>query len=146
MEALDLRIAPPRGPRERLAELVFLPRAIDKLRATLPGGDPGEYFPYTGLSALFAHLTRIDLKELREVVAAASCDDDVAVWVQQRVTPDIIGKTNHVMSEFTQDKIPPDFRMLFDSVAPAHLRAKYSKLFDVLEADDRLSFQGVAEG
>jgi hypothetical protein len=38
MDALDLTKAPPRAPRETLAGVVFLPRTIDKMRATLPGG------------------------------------------------------------------------------------------------------------
>lgn len=146
MEPLDLRLTPPRGPREKLAGVVFLPRAIDKLRATLPGGDPGKYFPYYGLSALFAHLTSIDLQELRKVIADAACEEDVIAWVQERLTPDIVGKTNHVMSGFTQEKIPPDYRPTFDSVAPADLRSQYPNVFDLLEADDRRCFQGVAEG
>lgn len=141
MDPLDLRVAPPRGPREELAGVVFLPRAIDKLRATLPGGDPGKYFPYFGLSALFAHLTGIDLQELREIIACAASEDDVAAWVQERLTPDVIGKTNHVMSGFTQEKIPADYRPTSDSVAPPDLRAQYPNVFDLLEADDRRTFR-----
>lgn len=146
MKPLDLRLAPPRGPRETLAGVVFLPRAIDKLRATLPGGDPGAYFPFYGLSTLFAHLTKINLEELRDVVAAAETEEEVVVWVQPRLTPEIVSKTNHVMSGFTQEKIPPDFLAVFQSVAEPHLRGQYSNLFDLLEADDRAAFQGVAEG
>ena len=33
----DLRTHPPRGPREQLAGLLFLPRTIDKVRAKLQG-------------------------------------------------------------------------------------------------------------
>ena len=33
MEPLDLRRQLPRGPRETLAGLAFMPRTIDKLRA-----------------------------------------------------------------------------------------------------------------
>lgn len=146
MEALDLRTRAPRGPREQLAGLVFLPRAIDKLRGTLPGGDCGQYFPYKGLSELFAYLTRIDLRELREVVARASSDEEVAAWVASRIDDQIVGKTNHVMSEYSLEKIPPSHQALFESVARADLRAKHTNLFDLLEADDALAFQGVAEG
>lgn len=146
MEALDLRTHPPRGPRERLAGLVFLPRAIDKLRATLPGGDCGGYFPYRGLSELFAHLTGIDLQELREVIAQAACESDVETWVAQRIDEQIAGKSNHVLSGFTNQKIPESYRPLFESAASAALRERYPNLFDLLEADDALSFQGVAEG
>jgi hypothetical protein len=148
LEPLDLTHRPPRGPREKAANLVFLPRAIDKLRATLPGGNLGQYFPYYGLSALFAHLTTIDLHELRDVIEHAASEEEVVAWVQGRITPETISKCNHVMNTFTQAKIPPDYRQTFERVAPAHLRAQYDNVFDLLEADDRYAFQGhgVAEG
>lgn len=146
MEPLDLRAHPPRGPREQLAGLMFLPRAIDKLRATLPGGDCGEYFPYKGLSELFAYITGIDLHELRDVIAHASSEAQVAAWVAQRVDEQRIGKSNHVMSGYTIEKIPPSHRELFESAARPDLRSRYPNLFDLLEADDAAAFQGVAEG
>ncbi|HKU67274.1 MAG TPA: DUF5069 domain-containing protein [Candidatus Baltobacteraceae bacterium] len=146
MEPLDLRLAPPRGPREKLAGLMFLPRVIDKLRATLPGGSVGAYFPYQGLSALFERLTHIDLYELRDRIAGAEREADVEAWVAARVNGEIVSKTNHVMERVTIEKISPDNLPLFESAAPAHLRERYRNLFDLLEVDDRESFQGIAEG
>ena len=146
MKPLDLRLAPPRGPRETLAGVVFLPRAIDKLHATLPGGDPGAYFPFYGLSTLFSHLTKIDLEELRGVIARAETEEEVVAWAQPHLTPEVVSKTNHVMNGFTQEKIPADFLAVFQSVAAPHLRDRHSNLFDLLEADDEAAFQGVAEG
>lgn len=93
-----------------------------------------------GLSALFSRITGIDLQELREVVAQAADDEGVAAWVQQRITPDIASKCNHVLIAFTQEKIPTEFRRTFDAVAPAELRAQHSNLFDLLEADDERTF------
>jgi len=43
MEPLDLRDAPPRKARAEAGGIVFLPRSIDKVRATLDGGEIGEY-------------------------------------------------------------------------------------------------------
>jgi hypothetical protein len=43
MGPLDLRAAAPRAPRARLAGALFLPRSIDKVRATFPGGNLGDY-------------------------------------------------------------------------------------------------------
>src|ERR1039458_3327751 len=40
MKPMTLSDKPPRKPRAELAGVVFLPRSIDKVRATLPGGDP----------------------------------------------------------------------------------------------------------
>ncbi len=43
MTPLDLTDQPPRPPRDELDGLIFLPRSIDKVRATLPGGNIGAY-------------------------------------------------------------------------------------------------------
>ena len=45
MDALDLTKQPPRGPRELLPtlDLLMIARTVDKLRATLPGGNLGSY-------------------------------------------------------------------------------------------------------
>lgn len=43
MKPLDLTKTSPRSPREQLVGLVFIPRTIDKMRALLPGGNPGKY-------------------------------------------------------------------------------------------------------
>ena len=55
MEALDLRTAAPRGPRVQVAGIVFTARVIDKLRASLPGGELNGYFPFIGFSQLWAY-------------------------------------------------------------------------------------------
>lgn len=146
MKPLNLRTHPPRGPREQLAGLMFLPRTIDKLRATLPGGDCGDYYPHKGLSELFAYITGIDLHELRDVIERSSSEEQVADWVAQRVDEQRIGKSNHVMSGYTIEKIPPSHRELFESAAHPDLQGRYPNLFDLLEADDAMAFQGVAEG
>ena len=43
MEPLDLTTRRPRKARDEVAGIVFLPRSIDKARASLPGGTLGEY-------------------------------------------------------------------------------------------------------
>ncbi len=43
MEPLDLSQRHPRRTREELAGVVFLPRSIDKFRASLPGGNLSGY-------------------------------------------------------------------------------------------------------
>ena len=80
MESLDLRCAPPRSPRAELGGIVFLPRSIDKLRATLPGGDLGEY-SIAGFTTKMLDQLGIGIAELTTVVAAAATDDDVAAFV-----------------------------------------------------------------
>lgn len=75
MAPLDLRKAPPRGPRAQLAGLVFTARLIDKLRGSLPGGDLNGYLPFIGFSMLWAH-----------VVGFQQIEDDVVAALPRRLT------------------------------------------------------------
>jgi hypothetical protein len=86
MTPLDLSIAPPRPPREELAGIIFLPRTIDKLRASLDGGNMGLY-QLAGFSEWQCAAFNIDMAELREIVENASTDEDVALYVTAKVTP-----------------------------------------------------------
>jgi Domain of unknown function (DUF5069) len=88
MDALDLTQGPPRGPRVLLANLnlVLMARTVDKLRATLPGGNLGEY-QMRGFSSHLLKKLSIEEQALREVVARAGSDDDVASWVRENSDP-----------------------------------------------------------
>ena len=86
MEPLDLRVAPPRSGRAELANTAFLPRTIDKLRATLPGGQLGEY-NIEGFTTMMLERLAIGVDELKLVVAAAVSDDEVATYVTQHAAP-----------------------------------------------------------
>ncbi|HWT06548.1 MAG TPA: DUF5069 domain-containing protein, partial [Xanthomonadales bacterium] len=68
MQPLDLTTAPPRAPRESLAGIVFLPRTIDKMRATLPGGALGAY-NIPGFSEMMLEALGIELEAFRAAVA-----------------------------------------------------------------------------
>jgi hypothetical protein len=80
MKALDLRLAAPRSPRAELAGIVFLPRSIDKVRATLPGGNIGEY-SIQGFTTMMLEKLGIGVAELTTAVAEASSDEDVAAYI-----------------------------------------------------------------
>ena len=67
MDALDLRKAPPRRPRAELADVVFMPRSIDKIRATLPGGDLGAY-TISGFTATMFDMLGIALEDVATAV------------------------------------------------------------------------------
>jgi len=80
MTSLDLRAAPPRSPRAELASVVFLPRSIDKVRASLPGGDLGSY-RIAGFSAQMLETLGISLESFTDAVRAARNDADVAAFI-----------------------------------------------------------------
>ena len=82
MEALDLTKQPPRSPYTQLGGFLMLARTIDKIRATLPGGNLGAY-QLAGFSQRMLEALGIPEDDLRAVVALASSDDDVLAWVQK---------------------------------------------------------------
>ena len=88
MDALDLSLRPPRGPRELLPnlDLFMIARTVDKLRATLPGGNLGVY-QMKGFSARLLEALDISEDELRAVVARAQSDAEIAEWISEHSDP-----------------------------------------------------------
>lgn len=84
MEPLDLTQRPPRPPRAELAGIVFLPRSIDKVRASLPSGKLGEY-GIAGFTETMLEIFEIGLPEFTEVVRTATTDDEIATFVSARI-------------------------------------------------------------
>ncbi|HEV2738665.1 MAG TPA: DUF5069 domain-containing protein [Candidatus Elarobacter sp.] len=142
MEPLDLTTRPPRGPRETLAGLAFLPRTIDKLRAEMPGGNMGPYLNRSdGMSAVLCKRTGIDMEELRAVVVAAADEDEVAAWVRERVSPEAAAETTAKLATLTMDRLPPEFqeRVRRNHPVLAH-RPELNTFFDIFEADDAATY------
>ena len=136
MDPLNFQVSPPRGPREQLAGIVFTARLVDKLRASLPGGELNGYIVTAGMSALWAYYTRIDLDELRGIVAQAASESAVEQWINEKTSaldkPVINGK----MERFESSRTPDDMRAAFENFYPAALRERHAIIFDLLEADD----------
>jgi hypothetical protein len=136
MEPLNLDLAPPRAPRERLAGIVFTARLVDKLRASLPRGELNGYMPMTGFSALWAYYTEINLTELRSVVMASLTEQDVEAWIQERTVGIDRERINGKMERFDSNRIPDEDRVRFNELYPVELRERHPILFDLFEADD----------
>jgi len=136
MEPLDLRAAAPRGPRTTIAGIVFTARIIDKLRASLPGGELHGYFPFIGFSELWAYYTGIDLHELQAVVARAANEAEVEAWIAERTADVDKTKINGKMERFESSRMSEEMRELFERSYPADLRKTHPVLFDLFDADD----------
>ena len=139
MEPLNLRERPPRGPRVRLAGLVFGARAVDKIRGSLPGGDLAGYFTDIGVSAAWSHYTGIPLDELREIVQRAASEEEVEQWIARRTEHLDRERFNAKMESLNSSRIPDAWREAFDGAYPAELVAAHPVLFDLIEADDALA-------
>jgi hypothetical protein len=116
----------------------MMPRTIDKLRASLPEGNVGAY-KIAGSSQRLLDFLGIDAEALREAVAAAESEKDVAQWLRERVPRDMYEKANAALTTRT-------IGMVDD---PAELRSRYpiakdlsddTPLYDLLELDDAATF------
>jgi hypothetical protein len=142
MEPLDLTTRLPRGPREMLLGLMFLPRTIDKLRAELPGGRAGAYLNHdTGFGAYALRRAGLDMDELRAVVARAEDEDDVVAWLRERVDPERAAEVNRKLESFTVTRMSPEDQVLLRQRHPVMIkRPGLVTILDVLEADDADAF------
>jgi hypothetical protein len=94
----DLRAHPPRGPRQQLAGLVFLPRTIDKIRAKLQG-TLGFYKIAPGMSVYLFEWLGITEEQFTEAVRAARSEADVAEWLTSHCDTTTFATINERMSE-----------------------------------------------
>jgi len=142
MLPLDLRRQPPRGPREMMLGFYFLPRTIDKLRAELPGGNLGEYMNHdTGFSAHVIRRLGLNMSDIREVVAQASDKPAVVEWVAARIDAPAAPALNAKLETFVVERMTPSDQVLVRRRHPVMAnRPELSKILDVLDADDRLTF------
>jgi hypothetical protein len=140
MKPLSLVDNPPRSPRTQVAGIVFTARIIDKLRASLPGGDLNGYFAFNGFSELWAYYTGVDLVDLQCCVKNASSEREVEVWLLARTTTVDREEINSKMEQFDTARTPDSMREAFESIYPVELRKAHPHLFDLLEADDARLF------
>ncbi len=124
----------------------MLARTIDKLRATLPGGNFGAY-QIPGFSARMLSALGIEESALRDVVARGSSDDEVVQWVRTHSDP----------SRYDEFNASLEGRRVRDRIDDAAFRAKYGwitqespaeildmPLLDMLVLDDARSFSGAS--
>ena len=134
MRPTSLRRRPPRDPRARLAGLIMLPRTIDKARALLPGGDPGEYAITPGVSAWLLGEIGISEAEFLVLVHRAADELEVARFVEARTVPEQREVLNASMKALRVSDLEDDARERFVRLHDAHAD---ELVIDVLVADDR---------
>jgi hypothetical protein len=141
MEALDLTRRPPRSPREPLSglDLLMLARTVDKLRATLPGGNIGAY-QITGFSSRL--LLKLDVAEaaLRDVIARAGSDAEIAAWIREHTDPDVYPEINAGFESMTIGERLGDAEFVRRYPIATKLPPEASRL-DLLAADDAEAFR-----
>jgi hypothetical protein len=136
MDSLDLTKAPPRSPYADLGGLYMLARTIDKIRATLPGGNLGAY-RIAGFSSQLLERLGVQEDDLRAVVALAGSDAEVLAWVQKHSDP---SKYAQISAEFEANKVGQRQADYFERYPLAKTLPPDTSLLRVLELDDAQSF------
>ena len=141
MDALDLTKHPPRSPRELLPglDLLMAARTVDKLRATLPGGNIGEY-QITGFSSSLLNALGISEAVLRKAIADAASDNEVAAWIRDHSDAQRYREINAKLEGRTVGERLNDEEFLRRYPSARHLPPEMSRL-DHLIADDAESFK-----
>jgi hypothetical protein len=142
MQPLDLQFRPPRGAREKLAGLYFMPRTIDKLRAEMPGGNLGAYInPDFGVSNYMCKRVGLDMEELRAVVIAANDEDEVAAWLVARLDPAVVEEANRKLEALNIERLSPENLAIVQKYHPIMAsRPDLLTYFDIFEADDAATY------
>lgn len=141
MEPLDLSRRPPRSPRELLPglELLMAARTVDKLRATLPGGNIGEY-QITGFSSSLLNALGIAEGELRKAIARADSDERVSAWIREHSDPSLYAEINAKLEARTVGERLNDAEFLRRYPNARTLPPETARL-DHLIADDEEAFR-----
>ncbi|MGA9944958.1 MAG: DUF5069 domain-containing protein [Candidatus Cybelea sp.] len=140
MNALDLTQRPPRSPRELLPglNLLMAARTVDKIRATLPGGNIGDY-QITGFSSSLLNALGIAEAVLRKAIAGAPSDAEVATWIREHTNPERYAEINAKLEGRTVGERLNDPEFLRRYPSARNLPPETSRL-DHLIADDAEAF------
>lgn len=137
MKPLDLTKGRPRPPLAELDGIMFFARTIDKARATLPGGNIGDYSYVPSMSEMFLKHFGVDPDAFVEAVKKADSDADVATWFRSQIDASKIPSWNETAST---RPVTDENR---DRIAVRHPIAKRDRslvrVADLLLADDRES-------
>ena len=139
MEPLDLSKGPPRSPKLQLDGLAMLPRTIDKLRATLPGGNPGVY-KIDGFSKRMLDTIAVSEDDIRAAVAQAKSDDDVVQWLRDHADTSKYEEFTQYISKRSVDDVT-DKAAFMERYPILKRRPDIYYLADMLEADDAEMFK-----
>ena len=136
---MDLVNGIPRSPYESLQGIVFLPRAIDKVRAEI-AGTLGDYLSRTGFSGMLLEFLGIEPQDFVDAVAARSSDNEVWAWVKARMTPrsaaEIMAFNRRMMTIRPQDDAARErYWQFMADIGQSH-RTDLIRQFDRLNLDE----------
>jgi hypothetical protein len=143
----DLTQRPPRSPRVRLGGYVILPRMLDKGRATVAGKE-GEYHYNCPMDQRFVEFVGINPDALKKQLANGKGDVEILEWINKNAKHKRADSEIAAWSAYQEQRAPADTesREFFDGIHAkiAPKREDISTWFDLLDADDYVSFGGMA--
>lgn len=145
--APDLTKRAPRSPRVRLGGYVFLPRMLDKGRATIAGTN-GDFHYACPLDQHVLEFTGIDAEQLKEQLALGKGDGEILEWITTNSTTKPKPWEIAQWSSYMENRSPGDVE------TQAWLTGEFAKLSktredlysvcDYLDLDDHVSYGGKA--
>lgn len=145
LEAMDLRVRPPRSARVRLGGFVILPRLLDKGRAVL-AGTQGDYNYACPLDQHFFRYVGVDPDALKKQLLLGKGDVDILHWIHANGTQKPMPWQIAAWSAYHEQRGPTDVesREFFNGYHKKSglRREDIASWFDVLDLDDYASFGG----
>jgi Domain of unknown function (DUF5069) len=145
--APDLTQRPPRSPRVQLGGYVILPRMLDKGRAAIIGKH-GEYHYACPMDQRFLEFVGISADALKDQLAAGKGDGDILAWIQKTAKHKQSDAAIAAWSALATARAPgdPESRQFFNELqkTAAPKREDIMTWFDLLDADDHVTFGGTA--
>ena len=116
----------------------FLPRTIDKVRGSLPGGKLGGYLvEESTMSSYLLHKIGVSFEELREIVARAASEDEIAAALRGRIDPAVAEQVNAKLAKSSIADAPPERQQIIRDRHPVLAeRPEVVNAFEMLELDD----------
>lgn len=142
----DLTQRPPRSSRVRLGNLVYLPRMLDKGRATLAGKN-GEYHYDCPLDQHVVNFLGFDAKALSAELAAGKGDGEILEWILANSKNPRAAWEIAAWSDFMIQRTPDSDAETISYFAEAvgklsKAREDLKTWADLLDADDYATFGG----
>ena len=136
---MDLVNGTPRSPYESMHGIVFLPRAIDKVRAEI-AGKLGDYISRTFFSGMLLEFLGIEPQDFVDAVAARDCDEEVWAWIKARMTPrsatEIMAFNHEMMTRTPDDDTTRErYWQFMADIGQSH-RTDLTRQFDRLDLDE----------
>ena len=139
---LDLTKQAPRSPKTKVGGFYILGRTIDKCRALL-FGTIGEYHFDCPLDNMLFGWKGLKGPDFKAYVAEGHSDDEIAEWVRShgtaRTSDELTAWNDRVLRNNYSDA--PEKKPWLEGENKRLSLPKDATLFDMLEADDRVSFK-----